>query len=109
MDAYKPLNKNITLFGGAGYKLMGDPAGINLNNVWFSSAGLSYKLNQSSSLGLIADTRQATLNTSASLRELTVFLTHKYNPHYKLQSYITHGYSDASTDWGGGIMLGWLF
>lgn len=108
-DAYKPLNQKFTIFGGVGYKLMGDPAGINLNNVWFSSAGLSYKLNPSSSAGFMADTRQATSNTSASLRELTVFLTHKFSENYKLQSYLTHGYSDASTDWGGGVMLGWMF
>lgn len=109
MDAYKSINNNLTFFGGVGYKLMGDPAGINLNNVWFSSAGLSYKINPSSSVGVMADARQATSNTSTALRELTVFLTHKYDAHYKLQSYITHGYSDASTDWGGGVMLSRLF
>ena len=109
LDGYKSVNKNFTLFGGVGYKFMGDPAGINLNNVWFSSAGLSYKLNPSSSAGFMVDTRQASSNTSTSLRELTVFLSHKFNTNYKLQSYITHGYSDASTDWGGGVMLGWMF
>lgn len=109
LDAYKPLNKSIILFGDVGYKLMGDPAGINLNNVWFGSAGLSYRFNPSTSAGIMADARQATLNTSASLRELTVFLTHKFNPRYKLQSYLTHGYSNASTDWGGGVMLGCTF
>lgn len=109
LDAYKPINNSITLFGGGGYKHIGDPAGINLNNVWFSSVGLSYKINPSSSMGVIADVRQATSNTSTALRELTVFLTHKYNAHYKLQSYITHGYSDSSTDWGGGLMLSRMF
>lgn len=109
LDAYKPLNETTTAFGDIGYKLMGDPAGINLNNVWFASAGFSYKLNPSTSTGIMADIRQATLNTSDPLRELTVFLTHKFNTDYKLQSYLTHGYSDASTDWGGGIILGWMF
>jgi hypothetical protein len=105
LDAYKPISNNVTLFGDIGYKLLGDPNGINLNNVWFGTAGLSYKLNASSSAGMIADTRQATQNSSDPLRELTVFLSHKINEHYKLQSYITHGYSNASTDWGGGAML----
>lgn len=109
LDAYKPLNKAATAFGDIGYKLMGDPAGINLNNVWFASAGFSYRLNPSTSTGIMADLRQATLSTSDPLRELTVFLTHKFNSSYKLQSYLTHGYSDTSTDWGGGIILGWMF
>ena len=105
LDAYKAITNNSTLFGDIGYKLLGDPSGINLNNVWFGTVGLSYKLSQNSSTGLIADTRQATQNNSAPLRELTVFLSHKFNEQYKLQSYITHGYSDTSTDWGGGAML----
>lgn len=109
LDAYKPLNNSITLFGDVGYKIMGDPNGINLNNVWFGTAGLSYKLSPASSAGVMADARQATHNTSDPLRELTLFLTHKFNEQYKLQSYITHGYSDASTDWAGGVMLGWTF
>ncbi len=109
LDAYKPLAYSITLLGGLGYKKLGDPADVNLNNVWFGSAGVSYKLNPSSSAGIMADYRQATLNTSDPLREVTAFFTHKFSAQYKLQSYLTHGYSDASTDWGGGVMLGWTF
>lgn len=109
LDAFKALNHSLTLFGDVGYKVLGDPSGINLNNVWFSTAGLSYKLNPTTSTGFMVDTRQATQNKSDALRELTVFLTHKFNANYKLQSYLTHGYSDASTDWGGGIMLARMF
>ena len=58
---------------------------------------------------MMADIKQATMNTSQPLRELTIFITHKFNANYKLQTYITHGYTDASTDWGGGAMLGWTF
>lgn len=108
LDAYKPLYKAVTLFGDIGYKVLGDPTGVNLNNVWFGSAGLSYKISASSNVGMMADIRQATQNTSQPLRELTVFLTHKLSDNYKLQSYLTHGYSDASTDWAGGVMLGWM-
>lgn len=109
LDAYKPLNNTVTVFGDIGYKVMGDPSGINLNNVWFGTAGLSYKLSPTSNMGFMADTRQATQNTSDPMRELTVFLTHKFSTHYKLQSYLTHGYTNTSTDWGGGVMLGWVF
>jgi len=109
LDAYKPISKPITLFGGLGYKLMGDPTGVNLNNVWFGSAGLSYRLTPSTSTGIMADYRQKTLDSSDPLREITAFLTHKFSAQYKLQSYITHGYSDVSTDWGGGVMLGYTF
>jgi len=109
LDAYKPISNSATLFGGLGYKRMGDPDGINLNNVWFGSLGLSYRINPANNAGIVADYRQGTLNTSEPLRELTAFFTHKFNAQYKLQSYITHGYSDASIAWGGGLMLGYTF
>ncbi len=109
VDSYKPITTSTTLFGDIGYKYMGDPDGISLNNVWFGSAGLSYKIDPASTVGIIADYRQATQNTTQSLRELTVFISHKFKDQYKLQSYITHGYTDSSTDWGGGVMFGWMF
>jgi len=109
LDSYKPISKNATLFAGLGYKKTGDPDGINLNNVWFGSFGLSCRLNYTTSAGVMADYRQASINSSEPLRETTAFLSHKINPNYKLQSYITHGYSESSTDWGGGVMLAYTF
>jgi len=109
LDAYKPISDPATLFGGLGYKRIGDPDGINLNNVWFGSLGVSYRINPLNNVGIMADYRQSTLNTSEPLREVTAFFTHKFNAQYKLQSYITHGYSSASVAWGGGLMLGYTF
>lgn len=109
LDAYKQIIKPVTVFADIGYKKLGDPSGLNLNNVWFGSAGVAFKLSQETSTGFMADIRQATLDSSQPLRELTLFLTHKLNATYKLQSYITSGNSDASTDLGGGIMLGITF
>jgi hypothetical protein len=109
LDAYKSIYTAVTLFGDIGYKKLGNPSGINLNNVWYGSAGFAYKLSPATSAGMMADIRQATMSTSQPLRELTVFLTHKFNANYKLQSYLTGGNTDASTDLGGGLMLGWTF
>jgi hypothetical protein len=109
LNTYKTVNKIVTLFGDIGYKRMGDSTTLKLNNIWLGSVGLSYKLSPSTSLGIMADIRQATLNTSQPLRELTIFATHKLNEHYKLQSYLVQGYSDSSADWGGGILLGVTF
>ena len=109
LDAYKSINTAVTLFGDIGYKKLGDPSGINLNNVWYGSVGFAYQLSPANSAGMMADIRQAAIDTSQPLRELTVFLTHKFNANYKLQSYLTSGNTDASTDLGGGLMLAWTF
>lgn len=109
LESAKAFSNTTSLFGGLGYKLMGDPNGINLNNVWFYSLGLSYKLNPSTSVGIMTDYRQKTLDSSDSLRETTAFVAHRINTQYKLQGYIIHGYSNVSANWGGGLMLGYAF
>ncbi len=88
---------------------MGDPTGTNLRNVWLGSIGVSYKINPLTNLGIMADYRQKTLETSEPLREITLFSSYKLSNQYKLQAYLIHGYSKVSADWGGGIMLGHTF
>jgi hypothetical protein len=105
-DAYKTLDK-ATLMATLGYKVLGDPDYINLNNVWFGSLGVAYKFNQKNSVGAYIDLRQATSNSSTNLREYTIYHFYKINPNYNLQSYLTHGDTRSSTDWGGGILLGY--
>ena len=104
-DLYKPLSKSFTLFGGIGYKVFGDPSWKNFNNVWSSSLGFSYKINTKVNAGLVGDIRQATSNSAEPLREITGFSSYKFNKNYKLQAYVSKGYSDASSDLGAGFML----
>lgn len=109
LDAYKPIYNHTVGFAGVGYKKMGDPSGTNLRNVWLGSVGVSYKINPRTNLGIMADFRQKTLETSEPLREVTLFSSYKLSNQYKLQTYLVHGYSKVSADWGGGIMLGHTF
>jgi hypothetical protein len=105
-DAYKTFDK-FTLLGTIGYRTLGEPAQINLNNVWFTSFGAGYKIDSSNSAGAYLDLRQATSATGTNLREYTAYYVHKFNPQYKLQSYLIYGDTRSSADWGGGIMLGY--
>jgi hypothetical protein len=107
-DAYKTFNKT-TLFGTLGYRVLGDPEYINLNNVWFASLGAAYKFDISNSAGAYIDLRQATSDAGTNLREYTVYYVHKFNPQYKLQTYLVHGDTRSSADWGGGLMIGYTF
>jgi hypothetical protein len=105
VDAYKPFSDVMTLFGGIGYKVFGDPSWVNFNNVWSANIGTSYVINQKLSAGILGDIRQATLNNTEPLREMTLFSAYKLSNHYKLQSYVTTGYSKTSSDFGCGFML----
>lgn len=104
-DAYKTVGKN-TLIGTVGYKVFGDPDGVNLNNVFFVSLGTSYKLDDKNSLGASVDLRERTTDSSTGLREYSVFHSHKFDNTYKLQSYLVFGDTRSSVDVGGGMMLG---
>lgn len=103
-DVFKTYG-NVTLLGTLGYKVFGDPDGINLNNVLFGSAGFSYKLSQADSIGFVVDVRERTTDGSTALREYSVFYSHKFDDTYKLQTYLVTGDTTSSVDIGGGAIL----
>ena len=105
-DAYKTFEQ-VTLMGTLGYRVLGDPAQINLNNVWFTSLGAGYKFDSANSAGAYVDLRQATSAAGTNLREYTVYYVHKFNQQYKLQTYLVYGDTRSSADWGGGVMMGY--
>lgn len=92
-------------FGTLGYKRLGDPPDTNFSNVWYGSLGGSYKFTPATSLGLALDLRQAALDGVEPQRELTAYVSHRLTPRYRVLGYAVKGFSDASPDWGGGLML----
>ena len=104
-DLYKTLDRT-TLLGTVGYKMLGDPSGVNLNNVWFATVGAVYKFDDQNSAGATLDLRQATTQQNTGLREYTLFYSHKFNRTYKLQTYMVAGDTTSSVDFGAGAMLG---
>lgn len=103
-DLYKTYGKT-TALATLGYRVLGDPAGVSLNNVWFGSVGGAYKFTQETSGGLVLDLRQPSTATGAQMRELTAYMTQKMGARYKLQGYGIAGFTDASPDWGLGAMV----
>lgn len=103
-DIYKTFER-VTLLGTVGYKVLGDPSGVALNNVWFSTVGAVYKLDDHNSMGATLDLRQATTDQATGLREYSVFYSHKFNQTYKLQTYVVAGDTTSSVDIGAGAML----
>ncbi len=104
VDVYKTFDQ-LTLLGTVGYKVLGDPGGVNLNNVWFGSVGGVYKFDSKNSAGLTVDLREPTSKSGTDLREYTLFYSHKFNDTYKLQTYLVSGDTRSSLDFGGGAML----
>jgi len=103
-DIYKTIHK-VTLLGGLGHKVLGDPSGVDLNNVWFGSVGGVYKLDAKNNVGVSVDFREPTTRAGTSLREYSVFYSHRFNETYKLQTYMVTGDTRSSVDFGAGAML----
>ncbi|MGE5548340.1 MAG: hypothetical protein ACM33T_15650 [Solirubrobacterales bacterium] len=99
----------VTLFATLGYKVVGDPEGTDLNNVAFGSLGGSTHVTPATTAGLVLDFQERSSPTSSPPRELTAFATSRLDDRWKGQAYLSRGLSDASPDWGGGLMASYAF
>lgn len=107
-DLFRVVDK-LTWFGTLGYKQLGDPPGTNLRDVWLASLGGAYKFSDTLSAGSSFDFREASTATGKDQKDLTFFASIKVAKDTKLQPYASTGLSDASPDWGAGLMVGFSF
>jgi hypothetical protein len=96
---------NYTLFGTAGYKILGDPPGIDYDNVLYGSVGVSHRLDTVRAVGVELYAQQAPLPGVEGKSELTLFLGGKQGPKTRLTGYLIAGFADGSPDWGVGVTL----
>jgi len=104
LDGFYFLNKT-SLFATAGYKIIGAPAGITVNNIAYGSLGFSQQTGKTTSAGVMFDAAQSSSELNPGTRELTVFVSNKISPTLKIQANLMKGFSDSSADFGGGLML----
>ncbi len=104
LDFEKGYNIN-SVFGSAGYKILGDPPGTDYKNVFYGSIGFSHKLDAARAAGLALDAQQAALSGGSGLSELTLFLNNKLDRKTRLTGYVLKGFANGSPDWGLGVTL----
>lgn len=104
LDGYYTFNKT-TLFATAGYKIIGAPAGITVNNIAYGTLGISQKIDDKISAGLMLDVAQSSTELSPGTREITVYASKKLSKTLKVQANLMKGFSDSSPDFGGGMMI----
>lgn len=104
LDGYYMIASS-TLFATAGYKIIGAPAGVTVNNIAYGTLGISQKMGDQVSAGLMLDAAQSSNALSPATRELTVFVANKVSKTLKIQANLMRGYSDSSADYGGGLMV----
>lgn len=94
----------ITPFVQAGYRIMGDPEGVDLDNVLFGSAGASVSLGRSVVLASY-DYRQATTDLVEDSQEVFGAVSTPLSKALNLTFYGSAGLSDGAPDYGIGAMV----
>lgn len=108
LDGYRAFG-SITALGTLGKKFMGDPVGVDYRDPWYASLGASHQISASTSWGGLVDWRERLTASGDPVKEAMLFVSHRLSPAIKLQAYLVKGYSNASPDEGGGLMLGYGF
>ena len=104
LDFEKAVDSN-TVYGSAGYKILGDPPGTDYKNIFYGSIGFSHKLDAARAAGLTLDVQQAALSGGSGQSELTLFLNNKLDKKTRLTGYVVKGFANGSPDWGLGVTL----
>lgn len=104
VGALKNLDR-LAAFGGAGYKVLGDPPGINDKNVFYGFAGAEYRFDELRSGGIVLDIAQATTTAGSDFRQLTAYLARVIDRNLTARGYAMLGLSDGAPDWGVGFGL----
>ncbi|MCM2288766.1 MAG: transporter [Sulfuritalea sp.] len=108
LDLYKGLDK-FGLFGGIGYSVLGSSDYVQLDNVYNVTAGVTYKFAERTTAGVSFDARERVSSTAFPMREISAFVSHKYDKNWKAQAYVLKGLADGSPDWGLGLSAAYAF
>jgi len=104
IDGFYILNTS-TLLATLGYKVIGAPAGVTVNNIGYGSIGVSHKMGKANSAGIALDAAQSSSALSPGARELSVFISNRISPSLKIQANLLKGFSDSSPNIGASLML----
>lgn len=103
-DLFKFYEK-FTLLSSAGYKIRGDTADLDLEDVFIGSVGGVYAPNEKVRFGLMYDYRESALFDGDAISELSAFASRRLNDSLQVQLYAFTGFSDSSADWGAGFLV----
>ena len=103
-DGYKFFDK-VTLLGTIGYRMRGEPADTQYDDVLIGSVGAAVFTDNNAMFGGTLDYRQSAIAGSDDVREARVFVAMPMNETWDFEAYAFTGFTDSSPDWGGGISI----
>jgi hypothetical protein len=94
-----------TAFGSVGYSVRGDPAAIDLEDVFFASAGGTVLAGSRTRLGVFYDYQESSLPGADALQDMSASFSSSFGDSWRTSGYVLVGFSDSSPDWGVGLAL----
>ncbi len=101
------LTKDIrawTWSGYAGYLLTGDPAGVVYDDVLYGKLDIARNFERRT-LGVAFESQQAAVPAGDAPAKATGYLATRLGEQTRLTGYVLRGFSDASPDWGAGVLF----
>jgi hypothetical protein len=108
LGLYK-LMGNFTPYATFGRRNYGEPSTSTLDDVYFGSVGLGYKFSKQTSTGINLYLKEKTASTRPGTRQLSSYISYKFDQNWKIQGYIIQGLSDNTPDLGGGFSIAYQF
>ena len=103
-DVYKGFD-SFTAMGSLGYHVLGDPPGYDFSNAAYGIFGGYYQFTDQTGAGAEMRLSQKLYATGAGPRELTAYVSHRFDESLKISGYVLKGFSDGSPDSGFGVLL----
>lgn len=103
-DVYKRFD-SFTAMGSLGYQVLGDPPGDDFNNAAYGILGGYYHFTDQTGAGAEMRLSQKLSATGGGPRELTAYISHRFDESLKISAYVLKGFSDGSPDGGFGLLV----
>jgi hypothetical protein len=108
VDVYKSIGA-VTPFVSLGDRALGSPPGIHLNDVFFGSVGVDYKVDASTNVGATFLLQERIADTIDPAKELSAYVSHRLDSEWRLQGYLVTGFTNASPTFEIGGQVGYTF
>ncbi len=102
LDATYALADGTSLLADGGYKIVGAPTGITVNNVWFGSLGVDQKLSDTTSAGVTYEYVQKVTAVGYDQKDVMGYLSEKLASDLKVTGYVLKGFTYGSPNYGVG-------
>jgi hypothetical protein len=95
--------------GFVGYRVLGDTADTDYDDVAYGSIAVSFETGPDTLLGVDYYLEEAALADGSDIREASLFFVHRLDGLQRVNGYLLTGFTDASPDWGLGVSLSHAF